>query len=100
MRETVSLGDRVRSKLTGFQGVVVGKCQYIQQCDQVLVKPETLDKDGNIRKGEWLDEPWVEIIKRGVHKPTGTVEEVVGGKRRRINGAPDREHPTGPESPA
>jgi hypothetical protein len=86
----INLGDRVRYKINGFTGIVTGTCQYLYQCDQVYVKPERLDKDGQEQEGHWYDVPWVELIDARVHKPQGAVE--VKGKR--VNGAPGRDHPS------
>jgi hypothetical protein len=56
--ETV-LGRTVKDKITGFAGVVLGRCEYITGCNQVLVQPP-LDRDGNWVESHWFDEDRVE----------------------------------------
>lgn len=89
MAENLKLGDRVRHRINGFTGIVTGLTSYLQQCRQVLVTPESLDKEGKIKEGHWYDEPWLDLVERGVHAPKAAVE--AAGKRR--SGAPDRPHP-------
>ena len=52
----ISLGSRVTDKITGFTGVVIGYCSYITGCNQALVNPAILDKDGKMLDSMWLDE--------------------------------------------
>lgn len=92
MANNLQLGDRVAHRIHGFSGIVTGITEYLQQCRQVLVTPEKLGKDGNPIGGKWYDEPWLDLVKRGVYLPKAAVE-VQGKKRLRVSGAPDREHP-------
>ena len=85
---TVKLGDRARFQVNGFEGIVTGTSEYLQQCRQILITPEKLD-NGKQLDGHWYDEPWVDVIKVGVHSPRAVVES----KKGRTSGAPDRSHP-------
>lgn len=89
----ISLGDRVKYKIDGFEGIATGVTDYLFQCRQIHVQPEDLDKDGKAKVGRWIDEPWLDVIKAGVHKPVAAVEQVIGGKKKAVSGAPAREHP-------
>lgn len=51
----MKFGDRVRDGLTGFEGIVVAFAQYMTGCNQALVKPEKLKKDGSMVEAEWFD---------------------------------------------
>lgn len=55
----VEIGSRVKDKITGFAGVVTGRCQYISGCNQALVAPP-LGPDGAFRGSEWFDEQRLE----------------------------------------
>ena len=47
MTETeIKLGDKVRDKLTGFEGFVNAKAEYIYGCVQFEVQP-LVDENGN-----------------------------------------------------
>lgn len=51
----VTLGSKVRDKITGFTGIVTGYVSYISGCNQALVVPQ-VGKDGASRDAEWFDE--------------------------------------------
>ena len=60
----VELGSKVKDKITGFKGVAVARCVYLNGCVQFEVEPLEL-KDGVPQKSFWLDEPRViEIPKK------------------------------------
>jgi hypothetical protein len=48
------LGTTQRDKITGFQGVVTGYCEYISGCNQALLIPQ-VDEKGAHREGHWFD---------------------------------------------
>lgn len=55
-------GDRVKDRLTGFEGIVVATAQYMTGCDQALVKPEGLKEDKSMIDACWLDTQRLEVI--------------------------------------
>jgi len=67
----MELGQIVKDKVTGFSGLVTARAYYLTGCTQYLITPTDLDRDGNIREGEWLDDSRVEIV-----------EELKGGPQR------------------
>lgn len=66
----ITLGDRVKDKISGFTGVVTGIANYITGCIQYRVEADKLDKDGACLKIQWFDEVQVEFIKARVLKMT------------------------------
>lgn len=73
-RKTIALGMKVKEAVTGYVGVVTGIATYLTGCTQALVVPEKLDKDGDMRKGEWLDVERLTVIPGRVKlatSPTG-----------------------------
>jgi hypothetical protein len=48
------LGTTQRDKITGFQGVVTGYCEYISGCHQVLLVPK-VDEKGDHKEPHWFD---------------------------------------------
>lgn len=54
------LGLVYRDKLSGFEGIAMGKCQYLTGCDQTCLKPYGL-KDGKLIDGEWFDDMRLEL---------------------------------------
>ena len=63
----IKLGDRVRDKMTGFEGTVNARIEYMYGCTQFEVQPD-VDKTGAYRSHEWIDEPQLEIIKSNGQK--------------------------------
>lgn len=54
MTDAPTLGDRAKDVITGFEGIVTGRCEYLTGCEQVLLIPP-VDKDGKRVDGEWFD---------------------------------------------
>lgn len=55
------LGWTAKDKITGFEGTVVARCEYISGCHQVLLVPKVDDKGGH-RESHWFDESRCERI--------------------------------------
>lgn len=49
------LGVRARDRISGFEGVVTGRCEYITGCNQALLSP-TVGANGDAREPHWFDE--------------------------------------------
>jgi len=62
MAKTVKLGQVVQDSITGFEGKVTGRTEYLYGCVQVLVQPQRLDEKGEVPKAVWIDEPQVCIV--------------------------------------
>lgn len=62
---SVKLGDRVRDLITGFEGIVVARCEWLYGCVRLTVQPEKL-KDGKQLETATFDEPQLKVMKVGV----------------------------------
>jgi hypothetical protein len=62
------LGDRVRDRITGFVGIVVGRSNHISGCDTMGIQPEAL-KDGAPQEVRWFDDLRVDLVDAGVVAP-------------------------------
>ena len=58
----VNLGDEVKDLITGFQGIVTAKTDYIYGCTRVQVQPP-VGKDGKIPETGTFDAPGLKVIK-------------------------------------
>lgn len=56
----IELGSTVKDRITGFAGVVTGKCQYLTGCSQALVAPR-LSHEGSFQEPHWFDEQRLEV---------------------------------------
>jgi hypothetical protein len=72
---TIELGDKVKDKVSGFNGVVVSKTKYLNGCCRVGVKPQSLEKGSTIDE-EWFDVGQLEIVDK---KAVSVVPKDTGG---------------------
>ena len=52
----IELGQKVKDNITGFTGIAIAKCEYLNGCISIEVKPTKLDKDGKMLGAQWIDE--------------------------------------------
>lgn len=64
----IKLGQKVRCKVTGFEGIAIVECKYLNGCVQYCVKPPA--KDGKMIDGEYIDVQQLEVIGDGVSVTT------------------------------
>lgn len=60
-----NLGDEVRDAISGFQGIVTARIDYITGCARYIVQPQTLGKDGEPHKSSTFDENTLELVQAG-----------------------------------
>lgn len=60
----LELGKKARDKITGFEGVITGRAQYITGCDQYALAPTA--QGGSVQRTEWFDEGRLEVTGDGV----------------------------------
>jgi len=66
-REELELGDLGRHVVTGFEGVVIAKVDYLQGCRQLCLQPRGLHKEtGQPLESVYFDEPYVDPVERAV----------------------------------
>ncbi len=87
----IELGDRVKDKITGLEGIAVGITNYLYGCRRVSIQPEQV-KDH--KPADWftIDEPQTEIVKKsavagrtiqtGEDRPHGPREDT--GRRKDV----------------
>lgn len=57
----IELGVTASDIVTGFEGVVTGRAQYLTGCDQYVLTPKS--KDGAAATGQWFDENRLKFTK-------------------------------------
>lgn len=65
-RGEIDLGDQVRDRVTGYQGIVTGVHEYLQGCRRMTVQPP-IDDQGKMREAYFFDEPQLDIQQKSVH---------------------------------
>jgi len=69
----IKLGNKVKDKVTGFTGIAITKCIFLNGCIQFALQPKA-NKDGEVPKSRWVDIQQLEYIEMGMEgetKPTG-----------------------------
>lgn len=51
-----SLGDKVRDRVTSYDGIVTARTEYLNGCIRYGVQRDKLTKDGKPQESEWFDE--------------------------------------------
>lgn len=72
----INLGDVARDTVTGFEGLVVGRHEYLHGCVRLQLQPREL-KDGKPIDACSFDEPQLDIVKRKAASTTSNT----GGPR-------------------
>ena len=78
-RVSIKLGQKARDKVTGFEGILTGKAEYLYGCAQYCIVPAA--KDGKIGESHWFDEGRIEVIGPGL-LPEEVQAEMPGGPNR------------------
>jgi len=63
----VTLGDKVKDKISGFSGIAVSRHSYLNGCDRISVQP-IVDKKGKHPDSMSFDEPQLKVLKKRVGK--------------------------------
>lgn len=64
----IEMGNKVRDLVTGLEGIVTGRAEYLNGCVQYSVKPP-VGADGKMPEAWWLDEAQLVVTGQGVAIP-------------------------------
>jgi hypothetical protein len=62
--DRLELGDLARHAVTGFEGIVTAKVDYLQGCRQLCLQPRKLQENGEPVGSLYFDEPYVDLVER------------------------------------
>lgn len=74
---TIGLGDKVRDSISGFEGVVVAKHEYLNGCVRVSIQPQALH-EGKPVEDFAFDVEQIEVLETAAPRTT----EPSGGPRK------------------
>ncbi len=57
----IKLGNKVRDSLTGFEGIAIGRTEWMYGCTRIGIDPVGLH-DGKPIDTQWFDEQRVELV--------------------------------------
>jgi len=72
-----NLGKLGRDKVTGFEGIIIGKVTYLYGCNQYGLAPKA--KNGKVEDSSWFDEGRIEIVGEGI-RPSEVRSDKNGGE--------------------
>ncbi len=77
----IKLGVKAKDKITGFEGIVIAKTEWLTGCDQYVLKARA--KKGQLPlDGQWFDEGELEITGEGIHAKEVKSEDDPGGPKK------------------
>ena len=56
------LGQHLKDRITGFNGIVICRTEWLHNCARHTLQPRETDKDGAPRKAEGFDEDQLEAM--------------------------------------
>jgi hypothetical protein len=59
----LALGDRVKDRISGFEGIITARSEYLFSGPRVYVEPCLPGDDSKLLPGEWFDIARVEAVK-------------------------------------
>lgn len=65
----MKLGDRVRDRISGFEGIVIGNAEFLFENPQALVASDSLTSNGLRRDNVWIEHARLEL--RGFEQQRG-----------------------------
>lgn len=76
----ITLGSKVKDKITGFTGIAISHVKYLTGCDHIGVVPP-VDKDGKCQQAEYFDINRLEVMEASIQL-TPAKDKKVGGPNR------------------
>ena len=64
----IDLGKMVRDRVSGFEGIVIARTQWLNGCVRITVQGP-VDKEGKFTEPQTIDEPQLEVLGDGVEVP-------------------------------
>ncbi len=61
----IELGKKVKDSVTGFEGIVSARVEYLSGCIQYLIRP-TIAEKGKFPEGEYIDEGVLKVTGNGI----------------------------------
>lgn len=82
MKKKIELGDKVKDKITDFEGIAIARIKFLNGCEQIQVQPKGLTKEGGQKESEFIDIQQLEKIKEEKPNPVKKTKPVGGGFRQ------------------
>ena len=74
----IELGSEVKSRISGYKGIVVSRSEHLNGCNRYLISPQKINKDGELPDSYWFDEHELEVTIKKKIKPRKNVKKPGG----------------------
>lgn len=64
----INVGDTAKDTITGFEGVVVARTEWLNGCARLTIQPRGLDKDGKVMDSNTFDEAQLQLVAAKNHE--------------------------------
>lgn len=91
MKTPIGMGDRVRDKISGFEGIVTARYEFFNGCIRMEVQPKVKKKNEKI-EGQVFDHQQLEVLERKAVQPPFN-DEVEESPRKVATGGPQSSAP-------
>lgn len=88
------LGAILKDQITGFQGVVTARDDWLTGCVRYRLTPPGLDDSGKPLASDWVDEPQVEVVELETPHNLGTYWKQDAGDVSEHSSGPGGPRPT------
>ena len=89
----IKLGQKVKDKVTGFMGIAVAKCIYLNGCVQFQIVPRFNPTSGVLYRNLWVDEAQLQIVDEGILTVTKPKSKQEPKKETFVRAGGIRSHP-------
>lgn len=77
-----TLGEKVRDRVTGMEGILDQVRLFINGCVQYSVQAPWNEKEQKMGENWWIDEAQLELVDRGLNKKPIKMDKTVGPMTR------------------
>jgi len=81
MNETIELGCIARDRISGFEGVVTARSEFLNGCVRLGLTPRKRDDDGAPMEAQWFDIEQVEYAAAGLREVAIAAQQSGGPAR-------------------
>ena len=60
------LGQKVKDKVTGFEGIIIAKVEYLNGCVQFAIRPKIKKGDSKFPENHYIDEGQLVLVSEGI----------------------------------
>ena len=68
----IKIGDIAIDRITGFQGTVTAKTEWLNGCVRFCIQPKKLKENGSPVEAEWVDAEQVERVEKKARRVSNT----------------------------